>query len=179
MCCLSMLQLGMWSCACGAEQRQLPCQERHFQCTRVCGKVLPCGRHKCDQVCHAGSCGGCLFEGQRCCPCGKTIYSDMACDEKAPTCGETCGKKLSCGVHRCTERCHYGDCSKVCTLRQPTCQCHFSCTQVWRLCHELQRQNDCTAVLFGRVAHRVSSLQTRALAQGAWLCGCCQEQFRL
>lgn len=59
------------SCHCGAEAQTLPCSQRDFHCDRVCGKVLSCGRHSCDKVCHGGACGGCPMEGPRLCPCGK------------------------------------------------------------------------------------------------------------
>ena len=63
------------SCHCGAETQTLPCSLRDFRCDRVCGKVLACGRHKCEKVCHDGSCGGCPMEGPRLCPCGKVSGS--------------------------------------------------------------------------------------------------------
>ena len=63
------------SCHCGAETQTLPCSERDFRCDLVCGKVLACGRHKCEEVCHDGSCGGCPMEGLRLCPCGKVSVS--------------------------------------------------------------------------------------------------------
>lgn len=56
------------------------------------------------QVCHAGPCAPCPEEGERHCPCGKALYPDLKCDEKAPLCGGTCGKLLDCGMHRCQER---------------------------------------------------------------------------
>jgi hypothetical protein len=66
-----------------------------------------------SQVCHSGPCGGCPEEGERRCPCGKAVYFDIKCDEKAALCGGTCGKVLDCGVHTCQERCHFGPCNKV------------------------------------------------------------------
>ncbi len=63
------------SCHCGAETQTLPCSQRDFRCDRACGKVLACGRHKCEKVCHDGSCGGCPMEGPRLCPCGKVSGS--------------------------------------------------------------------------------------------------------
>ena len=78
------------------------------QCTRVCGKPLDCGRHCCEQVCHAGPCGPCKLAGPKACPCGKQQLPHAACDVVVPPCGETCGKLLACGVHHCHERCHAG-----------------------------------------------------------------------
>lgn len=74
------------------------------QCGRVCGKPLDCGRHRCERVCHAGSCGSCALAGPKACPCGKQRLDHAACDAVVPPCGETCGKRLSCGVHTCNER---------------------------------------------------------------------------
>ena len=63
------------NCHCGAETQTLLCSQRDLRCDRVCGKVLACGRHKCEKVCHDGSCGGCPMEGLRLCPCGKVSGS--------------------------------------------------------------------------------------------------------
>jgi hypothetical protein len=76
------------------------------------------------QVCHVGKCGVCPFSGIRSCPCGKQTYDGMSCADKVPTCGETCGKLLPCGVHRCQDRCHQGECTAQC--RGPalkSCRC--------------------------------------------------------
>ncbi|KAL4428037.1 hypothetical protein ABPG75_002126 [Micractinium tetrahymenae] len=126
-------------CRCGAEAQQLPCsQQGVFQCTRVCGKPLDCGRHGCEQVCHAGKCSPCALAGPKACPCGKKLLPHAACDVVVPPCGETCGKLLSCGVHRCHERCHTGPCTTVCreTLEK-SCECGK--TQRTVQCHETFR----------------------------------------
>jgi NF-X1-type zinc finger protein NFXL1 len=54
-----------------------------------------------------------LPPGARTCPCGKTPYPDLPCDQASPSCGSTCGKLLSCGAHSCAERCHTGPCPAV------------------------------------------------------------------
>ena len=59
------------TCHCAAETKTLPCSQSDFHCDRICGKALPCGRHRCGKVCHGGACGGCPMEGPRLCPCGK------------------------------------------------------------------------------------------------------------
>ncbi|PRW05874.1 putative mitochondrial-processing peptidase subunit beta isoform B [Chlorella sorokiniana] len=103
------------ACRCGAEAARLPCSQKGvFQCKRVCGKLLACGRHRCEEVCHAGKCGACKLAGPKACPCGKTQPPEAACDVVVPPCGETCGKLLSCGVHVCHERCHTGPCPQTC-----------------------------------------------------------------
>ena len=68
---------GQHSCRCGAEQRKLPCTQRDWQCARVCGKSLGCGRHTCQETCHAGACASCPLQGPRSCPCGKVSSSGV------------------------------------------------------------------------------------------------------
>ncbi|GFR41388.1 hypothetical protein Agub_g2071 [Astrephomene gubernaculifera] len=129
--CAPCRVMGDFKCRCGAERRRLPCGERRFQCERVCGKPLACGNHTCEQVCHSGRCGECPFSGARTCPCGKVAHSGMSCAERAPTCGATCGKLLPCGIHRCNDRCHHGECTAQC--RGPvvkTCRCGKSQKEV-------------------------------------------------
>ncbi|XP_065844834.1 NF-X1-type zinc finger protein NFXL1-like [Oscarella lobularis] len=120
------------SCRCGNESEIRPCASPDWQCGKVCGKVYPCGHHKCEEVCHAGSCGSCPRSGNRRCPCGKT-KSVLPCTEDVPSCGDTCGKLLSCGVHRCMQLCHTGDCGLCrqmvkkaccCGRKEKTVQCH-------------------------------------------------------
>ncbi|GBF94871.1 hypothetical protein Rsub_08114 [Raphidocelis subcapitata] len=116
--------VGSFRCQCGAEAKQAPCAQRAWQCGRVCGAPLSCGRHACGRACHAGPCGGCALEGRRVCPCGRTLYGELRCDEAAPPCGATCGKLLACGVHSCTERCHAGECPASCRiLVSKPCRC--------------------------------------------------------
>ncbi|KXZ56411.1 hypothetical protein GPECTOR_1g366 [Gonium pectorale] len=129
--CASCRVMGDFACRCGAERRRRPCGERAYQCGRVCGKALSCGNHTCEQVCHAGPCGECPFSGARSCPCGKVTHEGMSCTDKVPTCGATCGKLLPCGVHRCNDRCHHGECTTQC--RGPalkTCRCGKSQKEV-------------------------------------------------
>ena len=39
---------------------------------QVCNKVLSCGHHRCERLCHADNCGDCPRTGERKCPCGQT-----------------------------------------------------------------------------------------------------------
>ncbi|KAF6263962.1 hypothetical protein COO60DRAFT_1292737 [Scenedesmus sp. NREL 46B-D3] len=142
--CPPCQEVGVHSCACGAEAAKLPCCQADWHCAKPCNKTLRCQRHKCEQVCHAGPCGPCPEEGERHCPCGKTLYPGLKCDEKAPLCGGTCGKLLECGRHACQERCHYGPCSKTCReLVTKTCRCGRTEKQV--LCHtDVRCDSKCT-----------------------------------
>jgi len=40
-------------------------------------------------------------------------YENLPCSEDIPTCGDTCDRKLDCGLHRCLHRCHTDDCESV------------------------------------------------------------------
>eukprot|EP01064_Diplonema_japonicum_P037926 TRINITY_DN9035_c0_g1_i1.p1 TRINITY_DN9035_c0_g1~~TRINITY_DN9035_c0_g1_i1.p1 ORF type:complete len:1055 (+),score=231.61 TRINITY_DN9035_c0_g1_i1:86-3166(+) len=59
-------------------------------CSRRCGAMKSCGRHKCSEVC----CG--TAKGHP----GANHY-----------CMEVCRRKLDCGRHNCEERCHPGACA--------------------------------------------------------------------
>ncbi|KAG6393535.1 hypothetical protein SASPL_147778 [Salvia splendens] len=107
---------GSFRCQCGKEEMVRECCEREFRCNGECKKMLSCGRHVCEKGCHEGGCGECPFQGKRSCPCGKRVYEGMACDVSLPLCGSTCNKLLSCGFHRCPERCHHGPCVENCRM---------------------------------------------------------------
>ncbi|CAG2239166.1 NFXL1 [Mytilus edulis] len=102
-------------CMCSKSVAVRECATPQWQCDEPCGKRLACGNHVCEKVCHGGNCGPCPRSGLRKCPCGKTEDS-LPCTEDIPTCGDTCGKMLDCGIHTCPERCHTGSCGKVRTV---------------------------------------------------------------
>ncbi|KAL8161025.1 LOW QUALITY PROTEIN: hypothetical protein V2J09_012514 [Rumex salicifolius] len=115
---------GVYRCQCGKVEEERECFEREFRCESPCEKVLGCGKHTCNRGCHGGKCGECPMQGRRTCPCEKKAYEGMACDVDAPLCGSTCEKKLSCGVHRCPERCHRGPCLYTCrSMATKSCRC--------------------------------------------------------
>ncbi|CAN1748557.1 NF-X1-type zinc finger protein NFXL2 [Linum perenne] len=118
-------ELGMYRCLCGKKQEERECCERQFQCENPCKKELSCGKHLCERGCHnQEGCGKCPLQGKRTCPCGKRVYEGMSCDVAVPLCGDTCGKKLSCGFHRCHQRCHRGQCVETCRMVvSKTCRC--------------------------------------------------------
>ncbi|XP_074651738.1 NF-X1-type zinc finger protein NFXL1-like [Tubulanus polymorphus] len=109
-------------CQCGQQTAQRPCATPVWQCDKVCGKVLGCGNHICEQTCHAGSCGPCPRAGARSCPCGKSKLH-LPCTEDIPTCGDTCGKLLDCGIHTCAQRCHTGPCGACRQMVTKRCKC--------------------------------------------------------
>ncbi|KAL1808985.1 hypothetical protein ACET3Z_025975 [Daucus carota] len=115
---------GVYRCQCGKVEEERECYGRSFRCEVACGKLLGCGKHVCEKGCHKEECGECPFQGRRMCPCGKRVYQGMACDVVVPLCGATCEKMLSCGLHRCPERCHRGSCAETCrTVVTKSCRC--------------------------------------------------------
>lgn len=89
------------TCPCGHEEREVACKDRClFKCKRVCTKLLNCGVHRCTRIC-CPKCDLCPLAGKNTCPCGKVTLKDVECGTKAPSCGQTCDKLLSCGIHRC------------------------------------------------------------------------------
>ncbi|XP_030441971.1 NF-X1-type zinc finger protein NFXL2 [Syzygium oleosum] len=107
---------GVYQCRCGKREEERDCCDRDFRCDVPCEKALGCGKHVCSKGCHAGECGDCPLQGKRTCPCRKRVYEGMDCDVNAPLCGATCNKMLSCGYHRCPERCHRGPCVETCRI---------------------------------------------------------------
>uniref|UniRef100_A0A7S3DER7 R3H domain-containing protein n=1 Tax=Palpitomonas bilix TaxID=652834 RepID=A0A7S3DER7_9EUKA len=61
-------------CHCGRNSCMRRCGELNtpFECGEVCGKMLRCGKHKCEQSCHAGPCPPCTRQEPQKCFCGST-----------------------------------------------------------------------------------------------------------
>lgn len=110
------------SCSCGANIHLRECAQPVWHCNKVCNKLHSCGHHRCQKICHKGECGPCPSSGLRTCPCGKTSHA-LPCTQDIPSCGDTCGKELACGVHLCAERCHKGACPMCLQFRVKHCRC--------------------------------------------------------
>ena len=98
-------------CYCQKHQKLCDCSEPQWECEEKCGKKLLCGFHMCEVICHeiGQECPPCPLSQTRHCPCGKNTYQ-LACTVATPTCGDTCGKLLDCGRHKCPDKCHRGTC---------------------------------------------------------------------
>jgi transcriptional repressor NF-X1 len=121
---------------------------RAFACDAPCDDLLDCGQHRCLELCHSGACKPCALSPQLVthCPCGKVrlgVAADGAapaadsppsislcertrrtsCKDAIPTCGQTCDKLMSCGVHRCRRACHSGACGDCEAPMATTCRC--------------------------------------------------------
>ncbi|XP_004308935.1 PREDICTED: NF-X1-type zinc finger protein NFXL2 isoform X2 [Fragaria vesca subsp. vesca] len=141
---------GKYRCQCGKREEEKECCERlDFRCEEECEKMLGCGQHKCSKGCHSGECGPCPFQGKRTCPCGKRVHEGLSCKDAVPLCGATCDKMLSCGYHRCPERCHRGQCLETCrSVVTKWCRCgslkkEVPCHQDLTCERKCQRLRDC------------------------------------
>ncbi|XP_019449867.1 PREDICTED: NF-X1-type zinc finger protein NFXL2 [Lupinus angustifolius] len=122
--CPPCRKIGVYRCQCGKKNEERECFNRVYRCEEPCEKKLRCGKHVCERGCHYGECGECPLQGKRTCPCGKRVYEGLPCDVPVQVCGDTCGKMLSCGYHRCPERCHRGQCAETCrTVVKKWCRC--------------------------------------------------------
>ncbi|CAH2038409.1 unnamed protein product [Thlaspi arvense] len=102
------------TCYCGKtrleEQMRRSCLDPIPSCSNICRKVLPCGLHTCNEVCHAGDCPPCLVQVNQKCRCGSTsrtveCYITTSSEMDKFVCAKPCGRKKNCGRHRCSERC--------------------------------------------------------------------------
>ncbi|XP_074549833.1 transcriptional repressor NF-X1 [Halichoeres trimaculatus] len=134
------------ACYCGTTNREVPCGTDkegfdglgHFSCQKICGRMLNCEAHRCQQVCHYGPCQPCprspsLVET---CPCGRTPLDKLldlgyakrqSCTDPIPSCGSVCNKTLPCGssgtVHLCERLCHEGACGPCPLTSTVRCRC--------------------------------------------------------
>ncbi|KAF8651138.1 hypothetical protein AX16_004861 [Volvariella volvacea WC 439] len=95
---------------------------RSLSCGEPCGRLLNCGKHECERVCHEGDCGACEVRESVRCYCGKE-EKEMVCGEGEErecivegenaerwigryACTQKCLRLFDCGVHKCQKSCH-------------------------------------------------------------------------
>lgn len=102
--------------------------EAEHICTRVCGRLLKCSKHMCQELCHKGSCGTCreaIFE-EIPCNCGRSVlYPPLPCGTQPPLCHYDCARPKSCGHPQTSHNCHTDDesCPKCPFLTEKRCLC--------------------------------------------------------
>ena len=127
------------SCYCGKEATARRCVDTNYDagwsCGQICGDLLPCGDHTCEQSCHEEVCGSCEIMIDSRCYCGK-VEKPLPCAERdevsesemlssgealgeAKTdtwigsfdCGGVCQRSFDCGKanHNCEKGCHTQD----------------------------------------------------------------------
>eukprot|EP00756_Hemistasia_phaeocysticola_P034292 Hpha_TRINITY_DN16514_c1_g3::TRINITY_DN16514_c1_g3_i1::g.133992::m.133992/K12236/NFX1; transcriptional repressor NF-X1 len=105
-----------YRCFCGKEDDPEP---GAFETPHSCGET--CGRkregtqcpHPCTLPCHPGPCPPCIHQSpEKSCHCGKMSYRTRCSDvDEGRSCERKCGRVLGCGVHRCRDPCHAGECA--------------------------------------------------------------------
>lgn len=102
--------------------------EAEHICTRVCDRMLKCGRHTCPELCHKGACNTCreaIFE-EISCHCGRSVlHPPLPCGTKPPACSSPCGRPKSCGHPQTAHSCHTDEesCPKCPFLTEKECLC--------------------------------------------------------
>ncbi|KAF5200342.1 Nf-x1-type zinc finger protein nfxl1 [Thalictrum thalictroides] len=98
------------TCCCGKtmlQKERTSCLDPISTCPQICDKLLPCGIHHCNDLCHAGDCPPCMTIVSQSCRCGsssRSVECSIKMNEKF-VCEKACGKKKNCGRHRCSEKC--------------------------------------------------------------------------
>ena len=103
------------SCYCGKsslEEERKSCLDPIPTCSKICDKILPCGLHRCKETCHPGSCAPCRVMVTQKCRCQSTSQTvecftttTMMEGDATFRCDKPCGRKKSCGRHRCNDKC--------------------------------------------------------------------------
>lgn len=111
-------------CPCGKKTLVRRCSDKNasLTCGQRCGNLLSCGRHRCEKLCHVGSCSPCKVPVVAGCFCGRknevVLCGDMMFEGEIGTgngvfsCNDKCGRVLGCGNHECLESCHPGPCGE-------------------------------------------------------------------
>lgn len=86
------------------------CNDEIPHCEKPCERLLACG-HLCKAKCHVGDCGFCNEIMDISCRCGRTSSKSLCHqgDVQHPLCLRACQANLSCGRHKCGERCCTGE----------------------------------------------------------------------
>lgn len=100
-------------CYCKKSQKSIACSEMNkgnhvLSCNKICGKLLNCGKHRCQKTCHDGPCEECPIKVMTECHCGLE-EKELKCGEEF-SCEAICNEKLDCGHHTCKLKCHKGKC---------------------------------------------------------------------
>ncbi|RUS75090.1 hypothetical protein EGW08_017144 [Elysia chlorotica] len=145
-------------CFCAKTKRTVICGTDEytmisFSCEKPCGRLLGCGNHVCEELCHPGECAPCSLSPSNLqfCSCGKTDIKDLdilerkTCLDPVPTCQKVCNKPMACGSalqpHLCERTCHYGECGPC--NKETTLKCECGTTEKKMPCEE--------AVTFNRI----------------------------
>ncbi|KAI8088944.1 uncharacterized protein BX664DRAFT_296375 [Halteromyces radiatus] len=185
-------------CFCGKERRQARCVDTDYDtnaysCGNICGQLLGCGKHRCEQECHSGLCQPCMNEEEHQeCYCGQS-ERNIRCGSGLAAfsidgrvgyyaCEKPCTSTYDCGVHRCGKQCHPCTTLKTCPYDPSlitTCPCGSSTIE--SLLDGASRKK-CTDTIptCGGICHKLlpcgHSCQQRCHRGD---CGPCEEQVKI
>ncbi|KAK6538179.1 FKBP12-associated protein [Orbilia ellipsospora] len=128
------------ACHCGRTRIMppVPCGTKPPSCRFPCQRSKPCGHpNATDHLCHLDDepCPKCPYLVQKRCVCGRNNIKNQPCWRDSVSCGQTCGKPLSCGSHVCLKTCHAaGECEEPCrqTCKKSRAICGHDCQDA---CH--------------------------------------------
>ncbi|KAF9010411.1 hypothetical protein BDZ89DRAFT_1226890, partial [Hymenopellis radicata] len=116
--------VGGYKCFCGST----PSPNARLATPHSCGN--PCSRsknacpHPCPLSCHPGPCPPCKVMLEVPCKCPRARIVPVRCGEDTRvSCGETCGRDLNCGKHKCQKSCHLGPCGDCQQVVDQKCWC--------------------------------------------------------
>ncbi|ESO08824.1 hypothetical protein HELRODRAFT_97768 [Helobdella robusta] len=126
-CSYSQLEFpSVYFCFCGkADNPSFDVWLVPHSCGQVCRRKLKpeCG-HVCLLLCHPGPCPPCPQTVRTRCYCGKADPQLRRCGLSSMwSCGDLCGRQLSCGYHKCPNVCHKGSCQECTKQSLHKCQC--------------------------------------------------------
>lgn len=140
-------------CWCGKSMlrdERKSCLDPIPSCGKPCRKWLSCGRHRCPRECHSGECPPCTEVISATCLCRKGGKRMIPCAQaEAFRCERTCCTPLSCGRHKCMEKCcpDCGDKSALSHVCHASCDKKFPCEHSCPLpCHR-GRCPDCVVTI--------------------------------
>ncbi|KYG50478.1 hypothetical protein M433DRAFT_139163 [Acidomyces richmondensis BFW] len=118
-----------YTCWCEKElEPRAPVGLPPHSCGNTCGRerAKRCP-HPCELICHSGPCPPCAHMGPtQLCFCGKHSVTKRCSEtnyEGGWSCGNICGKLMTCQMHTCMRPCHDGTCGP-CEVRVPArCYC--------------------------------------------------------
>ncbi|KAJ3128279.1 FKBP12-associated protein [Nowakowskiella sp. JEL0407] len=101
-------------CYCEQTQFVVRCSEieQGFEksCGGTCGKLLGCGQHLCEKICHSGPCDQCPIRITQTCHCGRSTQQvpcgPLWLQSVSYSCNKKCEIEFKCGIHSCQLDCH-------------------------------------------------------------------------
>ncbi|KAL3282485.1 hypothetical protein HHI36_005668 [Cryptolaemus montrouzieri] len=121
-------------------------------CGDVCLKVGRNCSHRCLILCHPGPCPDCTVLINKLCGCGRTEQQVKCSSDIEIVCLNNCEKILECGLHKCDQKCHAGDCKPCEEILKQTCFCgkedrEVACTLEFQGKNNFSCQKPCDKLL--------------------------------